>query len=120
VSSKIANKIWEITDYEIKEFKGNYDEWILWNERMNRNAAVEKHEAGKTTIPENINEIKPLQKNISINKELKKEIQKLQKQFSQTEEELNLCNEKITQLETDLADSTIYADKEKFIATEKN
>src|SRR5690606_14823685 len=32
--SKTANKIWEIVDHEIKEFKGSYDEWVAWNERM--------------------------------------------------------------------------------------
>ncbi|ULT38432.1 hypothetical protein KRR40_25295 [Niabella defluvii] len=32
--SKTANKIWEIVDHQIKEFKGGYDEWVAWNERM--------------------------------------------------------------------------------------
>ncbi|HQU56146.1 MAG TPA: ABC-F family ATP-binding cassette domain-containing protein, partial [Chitinophagaceae bacterium] len=32
--SKTANKIWEIVDHEIKEFKGGYAEWVLWKERM--------------------------------------------------------------------------------------
>ena len=32
--SKTANKIWEIVDHEIKEFKGTYEEWIDYKERM--------------------------------------------------------------------------------------
>ncbi|MFM7838044.1 MAG: ABC-F family ATP-binding cassette domain-containing protein, partial [Chitinophagaceae bacterium] len=28
--SKAANKIWEIADGEIKEFRGNYEEWVTW------------------------------------------------------------------------------------------
>ena len=32
--SKTANKIWEIVDHEIKEFKGGYEEWVNWKERM--------------------------------------------------------------------------------------
>ena len=32
--SKTANKIWEIVDHKIKEFKGGYDEWVEWKERM--------------------------------------------------------------------------------------
>jgi ATP-binding cassette subfamily F protein 3 len=32
--SKTANKIWEIVDHRIKEFKGGYEEWVAWNERM--------------------------------------------------------------------------------------
>src|SRR5204863_857754 len=32
--SKTANKIWEIIDHEIKEFKGGYEEYVAWKERM--------------------------------------------------------------------------------------
>ena len=32
--SKTANKIWEIVDHKIKEFKGGYEEWVAWKERM--------------------------------------------------------------------------------------
>jgi ATP-binding cassette subfamily F protein 3 len=32
--SKTANKIWEIVDHEIKEFKGGYEEYVAWKERM--------------------------------------------------------------------------------------
>src|SRR5829696_7298793 len=32
--SKSANKIWEIVDHEIKEFKGGYEEYVEWKERM--------------------------------------------------------------------------------------
>jgi ATP-binding cassette subfamily F protein 3 len=32
--SKTANKIWEIVDHEVKEFKGGYEEWVAWKERM--------------------------------------------------------------------------------------
>jgi ATP-binding cassette subfamily F protein 3 len=32
--SQTANKIWEIVDHKIKEFKGTYQEWVEWNERM--------------------------------------------------------------------------------------
>ena len=31
--AKTANKIWEIVDQEIKEFKGGYEEWVAWKER---------------------------------------------------------------------------------------
>src|SRR5579871_2634912 len=32
--SKTANKIWEIDDHKVKEFKGGYEEWVEWKERM--------------------------------------------------------------------------------------
>src|SRR3990170_2066446 len=31
--SKTANKIWEIVDLKIREFKGTYAEWVDWKER---------------------------------------------------------------------------------------
>lgn len=31
--SKTANKIWEIDEHQIREFKGTYDEWVDWKER---------------------------------------------------------------------------------------
>ncbi|MEI9908956.1 MAG: hypothetical protein WDO71_04370 [Bacteroidota bacterium] len=42
--SKTANKIWEIIDHEIKEFKGGYEEYVAWKERM---AKQEKEQAAK-------------------------------------------------------------------------
>lgn len=42
--SKTANKIWEIVDHEIKEFKGTYHEWVEWKERM---AAKQKTQNSK-------------------------------------------------------------------------
>jgi ATP-binding cassette subfamily F protein 3 len=41
--SKTANKIWEIVDYQIKEFKGTYEEWAAWKERAEK-ANVEKEQ----------------------------------------------------------------------------
>jgi ATP-binding cassette subfamily F protein 3 len=31
--SKTANKIWEIDEHKIREFKGTYEEWVEWKER---------------------------------------------------------------------------------------
>ncbi|HEV2354577.1 MAG TPA: hypothetical protein VGR89_10055, partial [Puia sp.] len=31
--SKTANKIWEIDNRQIREFKGSYEEWVDWKER---------------------------------------------------------------------------------------
>ncbi len=121
--SKTANKIWEIVDHQIKEFKGGYDEWVAWNERMSKPApAIEKLEATKEVVvkkEESKTESEHATKNVPINKELKKELQKQQKLFAQVEEDLNQCNNRIKRFEADLADGAIYADKEKFMATEK-
>ncbi|MFT4095270.1 MAG: ABC-F family ATP-binding cassette domain-containing protein [Niabella sp.] len=116
--SKTANKIWEITDHQIKEFKGSYDEWVTWNERLakQQNTASKKEEAPpaaeekKADIP---------QKNQPVNKEHKKALQKQQKQFQLAEEALNKNKKQLEVMEQQLADPALYADKEKFLALEQ-
>jgi ATP-binding cassette subfamily F protein 3 len=63
--SKTANKIWEIVDHKVKEFKGGYDEWVAWKERMARQAKMEasnqKAEVNPSTslrMSERTNEVK--------------------------------------------------------------
>jgi len=40
--SKTANKIWEIIDLEIKEFKGGYEEYVEWKERMKMSIGIDE------------------------------------------------------------------------------
>lgn len=40
--SKTANKIWEIDEGKIKEFKGNYEEWVDWKVRMKTRQVPDK------------------------------------------------------------------------------
>ena len=44
--SKTANKIWEIVDHEVKEFKGGYEEYVAWKERMAKQEADAKKAQG--------------------------------------------------------------------------
>ncbi|MBS1610476.1 MAG: ABC-F family ATP-binding cassette domain-containing protein, partial [Bacteroidetes bacterium] len=46
--SKTANKIWEIVNHEIKEFKGGYEEWVQWKERMQK--AEEKNQRKEDAV----------------------------------------------------------------------
>jgi len=117
--SRIANKIWEIEDHKIREFKGTYKEWEDWKAR--REAELKKN--GKITEPEVVIE-KPVKEEpktdqrTSIDKELKKELQKQKSRFQQLEEKIAQLNKKKLQLETDLASPDVYGDKTKFLATE--
>ncbi|KIC93741.1 ribosomal protection-like ABC-F family protein [Flavihumibacter solisilvae] len=130
--SKAANKIWEIEDHKIKEFKGTYAEWVAWKERMAKQAA--KAEKQVTTqaasqaspspaatpvpaAPAPAPEQKPAN-NQPINKELRKELQRLQKQFSQIEEKIAKAKEKAAALEASLADPATYSDKSRFTEAE--
>lgn len=138
--SKTANKIWEIDNYQIKEFKGNYEEWVAWKERKpvdslqftdSRKKTAEKNKIEQVADVKSVNS-KPSTVNSStlnsqqstvnssINKEQKKELQKQQRNFQQLEEKIAELTKQKSQLEGALSDSSTYSDKNKFIQTETN
>lgn len=121
--SKTANRIWEIEDHEIKDFAGGYDEWMEWKERKKENAAkaapakqAEKKPTPAPAAPPK-QEVKTVS-NTPIDKELKKEIQRLQKQLQQLEDKLSTLSNSKKELEAQLASPEIYSDKNKFLAAE--
>ena len=123
--AKTANKIWEIVDQEIKEFKGGYEEWVAWKERMARQKAGVTTNQGVNVSPvEKVPEQPPQTKNQpapttgAVDKEKKKELQKLQKRFEQVERSLAEWQEKKVALELKLSDPGIYASKDVFLQTE--
>jgi ATP-binding cassette subfamily F protein 3 len=127
--AKTANKIWEIVDQEIKEFKGGYEEWVAWKERMARQKATATASpaasvvttAVAATLPANKgvdNTSKSSSPNAAVDKEKKKELQRLQKRFGQIERSLAEWQLKKQELEGQLGDPGIYASKELFLKTE--
>ena len=123
--SKTANKIWEIVDHEIKEFKGGYEEWVAWKERMAKQEADlkkaqtnnDKEQHSKNKKQEEPKKAAPVvQKpvNTAIDKDAKKELQKTQKQFQQLEEKIAALNKQKNELEASLSDPATYSDKTKF------
>lgn len=121
--SKTANKIWEIVDHQIKEFKGGYEEWVAWKERMGKQEIeFKKKQSSKNSPTEQIQKKKqPITKPVvsaPINKDAKKELQKLQKQFQLVEEKISLLNKQKIEIEISLANPAIYSDKTKFLQVE--
>jgi ATP-binding cassette, subfamily F, member 3 len=126
--SKTANKIWEIVDHKIKEFKGGYEEWVEWKERMAKQEADNKKEQetrnkaqeGKKKVQTEKKVIVPVQQpaNIAINKDLKKELQRQQKLLLQLEEKIAGLDKQKAEFEEKLYSPATYADKNKFIETE--
>ena len=119
--SKAANKIWEIVDGEIKEFKGTYHEWVEWKERMAARAieeAPKKEEKEKEKAKPAPVAPQPQAKqgNAPINKEL----QKLQKTFQQLEEKIAAKKAEKEKLEAALGNPDTYSDPKKFQDTEKS
>ena len=129
--SKTANKIWEIVDHQIKEFKGSYQEWVDWNERMAKIAA-EKQKLGvpnlkaeeKPAVRVEVSQNAPVKAtqaaNNTINKELQKELQKEQRRLTNLEAELTKAKEAEVKLENALGDPANYADKSKFVTIESD
>jgi ATP-binding cassette subfamily F protein 3 len=122
--SKTANKIWEIEDCKIKEFRGGYDEWVLWKQRMAANNPDASEKKSKkqnhTPVQEKKAAPAPIATAKPINKELKKEIQKQQKLFQRLEEKITLLEQKKLVLEAALVHPDNYSEKQKFHQTEKS
>ncbi|HVX26476.1 MAG TPA: ATP-binding cassette domain-containing protein, partial [Parafilimonas sp.] len=118
--SKTANKIWEIVDHEIKEFKGGYEEYVEWKERMlkansQRSTVDSQHKEKQENNNEELKIKNSKQKNQNIT-----EIQKLQKQLKKLEDQIeNITKEKL-QIEEDLAKPEFYSDKNKFLQLENS
>ena len=117
--SRLANKIWEIDDLKIREFKGTYAEWEDWKERRAK-ADSEAKKNEKSEIKAEKQEAKPLAKPVHkvINNDHKKELTKIRNRLNQLEQNLAVLKKTKTTLEASLADPAIYSDKHKFIKAE--
>ena len=112
-----------IDEGQIKEFVGTYDEWLVYEqEKEKRLASLAK---GSVPAPKPVQEApkqepkKQVQDNNSELKQLQKEHQKKQREFQKLEEQINKLNTEKATLETQLADPTVYADKDKFIKVDE-
>ncbi|MFM6994342.1 MAG: ABC-F family ATP-binding cassette domain-containing protein [Sediminibacterium sp.] len=109
--SKTANKIWEIEDEKIIEFKGDYTEWVAWKERMAKQTPKPVEKKVEPVIAE--------VKTGPIEKEHQKLVQKLQKQIAQLEEKMGQTQSALESIELKMADPTIYSDIASFQLIEK-
>ena len=124
--SKTANKIWEIEDEKIIEFKGGYQEWLEWKERMAKAKVATSEPAKNTNTKENKKQSKPepvlkaTEPNVAIDKDLQKQIQKLQRAIAQLEHNIETLQKEKLDIESQMADPTIYSDTQKFHVVEKS
>ncbi len=133
--SKTANKIWEIEDHKIKEFKGSYQEYVEWKERMekqkrkdDRSQSIDDRKAGEQKNKEQVikkEEVKVQEppvnsqpSTVHLDRDQKKELQKIQRQFQKAEEEVNKKNKRKAELEIELGKPENYSDHQKFVSLE--
>jgi ATP-binding cassette subfamily F protein 3 len=124
--SKTANKIWEIEDEKIIEFKGSYQEWLEWKERMAKQKALNPDTAKnapkeeKKAPKQEVANPTPVTNNAPIDKDLQKQIQKLQKAIAQLEHNIEVLNKEKVDIELQMADPAVYSDTQKYQVVEKN
>ena len=124
--SKTANKIWEIEDEKIIEFKGGYQEWLEWKERMAKAKVATTEPAKNTNAKENKKQsksetvVKAAEPNVAIDKDLQKQIQKLQRAIAQLEHNIEILQQEKLAIEVQMSDPTIYSDTQKFHVVEKS
>ncbi len=129
--SQTANKIWEIEDGLIKEFKGTYAEWVEWNEREASKNSKSKGESQKQKLEpekqETTNNKNDKQQTRNTNNEkqattneFSKELQKLKRNFEKLEADIATLNKKKTSVELELSNPDIYTQANKFSELESS
>ncbi|HWI89854.1 MAG TPA: ABC-F family ATP-binding cassette domain-containing protein [Flavisolibacter sp.] len=134
--SRTANKIWEIVDHEIKEFKGGYEEYVEWKERMANTkldvgSTKSESRSQKPEVRSQKTEEKQPVSNTSQGKApspsassavdknaIKKDLQRQQKTFQQLEKKVAELTLQKEALEIKLTQPETYANGEEFKKTE--
>jgi ATP-binding cassette subfamily F protein 3 len=121
--SKTANKIWNIENGTIREFKGGYDEWVAWNERQQKAAAEsQKPQARQPEKPPAKSEktTNPPPRKEPADKEREKRTRNLEKRLHELEQELSSLQAERSKAEQQLADPATYASQASFEAAEQH
>jgi ATP-binding cassette subfamily F protein 3 len=121
--SQTANKIWEIVDHEIKEFKGTYKEYLEWKERMAKQQKSQQAANGKPGGEAKKVEAKPAPAPVApkapVSQDQKKELQRIQKEFSKAEKDVAQLQAEKTRMEQEMGNPANYSDKNKFATLEQ-
>lgn len=120
--SKTANKIWEIVDGKIVEFKGGYTEWVEWKERLTKQqVSVNSSQLTVKTQQSTANRQPSTEKKgqDTRNEGQEKQKKKLQREFDELEKKIATLKEDKAKAEEALADPAVYSDKSTFQEAEK-
>ena len=119
--SRTANVFWEIINHQVREYRGTYEEYVRWKEKLlaeqasllaaqAKPAEVKPAPSSAPTNPPKAN---------AIDKEQQKAQQKQQRAFEQLEKQLEQLNQQKQAAEALLSDPNTYADKQKFKQAEE-
>ncbi|MFT5725411.1 MAG: ATP-binding cassette subfamily F protein 3, partial [Bacteroidia bacterium] len=107
--TEVANKIWWIEDEQIREYPGNYTEYLYWKEKQDANNKQQPVATKKAA--------KPAKNPVKSDKEKKKqqEIRKVEQKIEQLESQVGDISKTLKQIETDLANPEITSDRQKLL-----
>jgi len=120
--SKTANKIWEIVDGKIVEFKGGYTEWVEWKERQSKRQLTVNSSPSTVNSQPSTGKSQPSTEKKGQetgNEGREKEKKKLQREFDELEKKIATLKEYKAKAEEALADPAVYSDKSTFQEAEK-
>ncbi|AFK04855.1 ABC transporter related protein [Emticicia oligotrophica DSM 17448] len=103
--SQVANKIWYIEDYEIKEYPGTYDEFEEWYEENRKSLASTPPAPSIETVTKKVEASAPIKTSLSSNA-----IKKLEREIAEVEAKITDLENKKVAFEAKLADPEIYKD----------
>jgi ATP-binding cassette, subfamily F, member 3 len=106
----VANKIWYIEDYQLKQYPGTYHEYEYWQEQREK-------EARKNGVPVQKPAAKPVaeasaKSNGADSNQIQNDLKKLNQQLKQVEQEVEQLETALAGLEDQLADPKIYGKPE--------
>ncbi len=111
--AQTANKIWYIQDNEIKEYPGTYEEYEYW--RAKNEVITPSQDAVANAKPKV--DKKPEKK---VNPTTSNDLDNLHKKLAAMENTIARLEEEKTNLETQMADKTVYANPEKLAEANKS
>lgn len=105
--ASIANKIWYLENRQIKEYPGNYDEFVYWLETNGRTI----HDLDTQPKKDKKEKIKePVSLSVAENEARQKQLKNLQKQIETTEKQIADLEKEVKNFELELAKPTVYGD----------
>ena len=104
----VANKIWYIEDYEIKEYLGTYEEYVFWKSQQQ-----DKPTEPKVPKKDKVSPVVVVEKNNTEQHLAKKELKKKEKDLAELEAQIMALEEDKIGLEAKMADPAVYEDDNK-------
>ncbi|MBX2966156.1 MAG: ABC-F family ATP-binding cassette domain-containing protein [Cyclobacteriaceae bacterium] len=107
--SQVANKIWYIEDYQIKEYPGTYEEFDYWKKKRDAELKTQPEKI-TTSVTKTITPSAPKEKSKPQNGQA---LKPLQRELEQTEKQIELLTQEKTTLEERMTLPEVFGHYEK-------